>query len=47
MHTTAAMMFGVALGLLFACLFALGHLSRYVESDVQHFTRWLDKGGTP
>jgi hypothetical protein len=39
------MIFGVALGLLFACLFALAQLSRYVQSDVDGFRRWLDKGG--
>lgn len=48
MHTSVAVVFGVAMGLLIAALYALGHLSRYVQSDVTHFTRWLDRAdGTP
>lgn len=43
MHTSIAIVFGAALGLLGAALFALLHLSRYVQSDVSHFTRWLDR----
>jgi hypothetical protein len=39
-----ALLLGYALGLLTAAAFALAHLMRFVASDMEHFTRWLDRG---
>jgi hypothetical protein len=35
--------FGVVSGLLAAALYALGQLTRYVSSDIDAFTKWLDR----
>jgi hypothetical protein len=42
-QTTAAIMFGVALGLLIAAVYALVNLARYVQSDTASFVKWLDR----
>lgn len=42
MHTSAAITFGVVLGLLLAAVITLSTLMRYVSSDLDGFRRWLD-----
>jgi hypothetical protein len=36
-------LFGVVTGLLIAALYCLGQLTRYVSSDIDAFTKWLDR----
>jgi len=36
--------FGVVTGLAFAMLLLLLTLARYVQSDLESFQRWLDRG---
>jgi 5-bromo-4-chloroindolyl phosphate hydrolysis protein len=43
MSTTAAFIFGTVFGLLVAATMILATLVRYVSSDLEAFSRWLDK----
>lgn len=43
MSTTTAFVFGTVTGLLIAVTMILATLVRYVSSDIEAFSRWLDK----